>query len=250
MITFFDLASVNGNSLKTWSPNPWKTRYVLNYKKLSYKTVYLEYPELEPELKKLGIPPSTNPADGTALYTSPSIVDEANKKQITDSYKIAEYLDKAYPDTPQVIPKGTEALQAALYDHLDQLIMPYWPLLLPILPPRCMNPPSAEYFTRTRSAWFGKPLADLEPQGEARTEAWKKVEASFDTINGWLSKSSGPYLMGETVTFSDFVLGGFIQSIKLCFGEESEEWKKVQVWNGGRWKAYLASLEPYAAVEK
>jgi glutathione S-transferase len=90
------------------------------------------------------------------------------------------------------------------------------------------------------------PLADLEPQGEAKVEAWKKVQAAFDTIHGWLDKSSGPYFMGDKVTFSDFVVAGMLDGIRLCFGEESEEWRNLQTWNGGKWKLFLESLKQYA----
>jgi hypothetical protein len=70
-------------------------RYVLNYKNLPYKTVAAELIELESELKKHGVPPSGTKPDATALYTSPSIVDVSTGTAVSDSYKIAEYLDKA-----------------------------------------------------------------------------------------------------------------------------------------------------------
>ncbi|KAJ3561974.1 hypothetical protein NP233_g9860 [Leucocoprinus birnbaumii] len=247
MIIFYDLAAKDG--IRTWSPNPWKTRYVLNYKKLPYKTVALEYPDLEPEFKKLGIPPSSVNADGSGSYTSPSIIDEDNKVAVTDSYKIAEYLDKTYPATPSVIPPGTEVFQAAFYDQIEEITAPLWPLLLPRVAPKLLNSRSSEYFIRTRSAYFGMPLAHVEPQGELRIEGWKKVEAAFNTISGWMSKGKGPYLMGETVTFSDFVIGGLLEGIKYSFGEESEEWANIMKWNDGKWKAYIGSLEKYSSVE-
>jgi hypothetical protein len=70
-ITLFDLPSKDRNAC--WSPNPWKgtqvyhiplvplvhtpklisflARLVLNFKKIDYKTVWLEYPAIEPTLK-------------------------------------------------------------------------------------------------------------------------------------------------------------------------------------------------------
>lgn len=224
-------------------------RYVLNYKKLPYKTVPLEYPDLEGEFKKLGIPPSGTKADGSPLYTSPSLTDDATGAKISDSYKIAEYLDKAYPNTPKVIPPGTEALQQAFYDQFWQLVSPLWPLYLPRIPSVILNPPSAEYFTATRSVVFGKPLADVEPKGAENAEGWKKIQAAFDTLNGWLSKSGGPYFMGDTPTFADFTVGGLLHGLKICFGENSQEWKNIASWNNGRWKELVDSLDKYASVE-
>jgi glutathione S-transferase len=149
-----------------------------------------------------------------------------------------------------VFPAGTEALQAAFYDNFERLLDPVWPLLWPRFPTDVLNPVSAEHFTRTRTGYFGKSLADVEPKGEERVETWKKVEAAFYTLYGWLSRSSGPFFMGETITFSDFVVAGMLDAIRITLGEESEEWQKVEAFNGGRWKEFLESLKQYASVDK
>jgi glutathione S-transferase len=262
MITFYDLAAKD--PIKTASPNTWKTRYdtaalgtvtipnimltlirfVLNYKKLPYKTVYLEFPDIEPEFKKLGIPPSGAP--GHPPYTCPSIIDHSNNTPMTDSYAIAEYLDAAYPDTPKVFPPGTEALQAAFYTQFIPIIYPVIPLLLPNVP-STLNPVSKEHFIRARSQIPGNLLIELK--GEERVKAWKQVQAAFDTLHGWLNKSSGPYFMGDTVTFTDFVVGGWLYGMVLVLGENSEEWKDIMTWNDGRWAAFKKSLEPYADTD-
>ncbi|KAJ3561973.1 hypothetical protein NP233_g9861 [Leucocoprinus birnbaumii] len=264
MITFYDIAAKEGvkpspptrgrfGELKlTIRSLNWELKfihsYILNYKKLPYKTVAFEYPYLEPEFKKLGIPPSSKKPDGTPFYTSPSIIDNETKTPVTDSYKITEYLDETYPDTPRVIPKGSEALQAAFYDHFWQLMGPIFPILLPTALD-ILNPVSAEYFDRTRSAYFGKPLKEMAPQGDERKEVWKKVEKSFETLDGWLNKSVGPFFMGNTITFADFTVAAMLQGIKVCMGENSQEWRDVMTWHNGRWKALLESLEPYASTD-
>ncbi|KXN83372.1 hypothetical protein AN958_01509, partial [Leucoagaricus sp. SymC.cos] len=224
-------------------------RYALNYKKLPFKTVFIEYCDVETELKKLGIPPSgVRPDKSGPFYTSPSIIDHITNTPVTDSYKIAEYLDKAYPSTPPLIPKGSEAFQAAFYDQFLPLIRPLFPFLLPKIP-TVLNPRSVEYYASTRQAWFGKPLSEMEPKGEARVEAWKKVEAAFDTFHGWLSKSSGPFFMGETISFADFVVAAMLKGFGVCAGFESEEFKQILALNNGRWKKFLDDLEPYASAK-
>ncbi|KAI0725636.1 hypothetical protein C8Q72DRAFT_749831, partial [Fomitopsis betulina] len=56
-----------------WSPNTWKTRYLLNIKDLPYRTQWLEYPDIAGYLRALGVPPT---APGTiAPYTLPAIYD-------------------------------------------------------------------------------------------------------------------------------------------------------------------------------
>ncbi|KAF9443132.1 hypothetical protein P691DRAFT_779056 [Macrolepiota fuliginosa MF-IS2] len=247
MITFYDLAAKP--PLTACSPNPWKARYVLNYKKLPYKTVYVEFPDIETVSKKAGIPPFGKKPDGvTPHYTCPAITDDTTGAALSDSYKIAEYLDKAYPDTPQVFPPGTEALQAAFYDHFFQVISPLWPIVLPRVP-ETLNERSAEYYTRTRAERFGKPLDQMEPVGEDRIIAWEKIKASFGQLDGWLSKSPGKFIFGDTVTFSDFVVASMLQSVKILLGEGSEEWKNIEGWNDGRWSNILKNLEKHASVE-
>jgi glutathione S-transferase len=80
-------------------------------------------------------------------------------------------------------------------------------------------------------------------------KAWKKVQAAFDTIDGWMSKSPGPYVMGETVTFADFVIVGMLFTAEVSFGADSQEWKDIATWNNGRWAALKKSLEKYANTD-
>jgi glutathione S-transferase len=157
-----------------------------------------------------------------------------------------------YPDTPKVIPPGTEALQTAFCSHLNKVMDPIWPFLVPALP-SILNPGATlEYFHRTRLELFsGRPSQDFAPKGEeARTEAWEKVEAAFDLLSGWLSKSSGPYFMGETVTFADFAFLGYLYMMKDVLGETSEEWQIILKRNDGRWAAFMKSLEQYSNTDK
>ncbi|EKM76379.1 hypothetical protein AGABI1DRAFT_78843 [Agaricus bisporus var. burnettii JB137-S8] len=244
MITFYDLTRKSPHA--PWSPNPFKTRLALNYKKLPYRTVNLEYPELESEFKKIGIPPSSTWADGRPLYSSPSIFDDSTNTGVSDSYKIAQYLDKTYPDTPKLFPPGTEALQAAFYAQYNPLIFgAIFQMLLPGVV-RILNPPSVEYFNRTRAEIFGKPPAELEPKGQDRVEAWTKVEAAYDKLYGWLSESTGPYFMGDTITFVDLTVAGMIYGMEVIFGKDSKEFRDLMTWNNGRWAEFRKSLEQYA----
>jgi glutathione S-transferase len=222
-------------------------RLTLNYKKLPYKTIALEYPDIENESIKVGITARYKWPDGRPMYTSPFIFDNSTNTAIPDSYQIAQYLDKTYPDTPKLFPPGTEALQAAFYARYKEVIDPYFLIFITRVP-SILNPRSAEYFIRTRSEEHGEPLANLEPKGQDRVEAWKQVERAYDTLNGWLSKSSGPYFMGDAVTFVDLVTASTLYAMAVVFGEESQEWKDLMTWNNGRWAAFRKSMEQYASM--
>ena len=69
------------------------------------------------------------------------------------------------------MPAGTDALQAAFGDFLLNAVgFQMYPILVAAT---CasLNPPSAEYFRRTREAMFGKPLEELGTE-----ENWKAFE--------------------------------------------------------------------------
>ncbi|KAJ3552797.1 hypothetical protein NP233_g12789 [Leucocoprinus birnbaumii] len=267
MIIFYDIAAKENKG--TWSPNTWKIRYVLNYKKLPYKTVYLEYPDIAPILSSLGIPPSGRTSTGQGIYTCPSIIDDhldfdstqnvqmsPQPTFVTDSYNIAEYLEATYPSTPRIFPSGSEALQKAFYDNVSALIGPPWskthlsPLILPAIPQNILNPISAEHFIRTRTESFG-PLEELDKQ--AREEQWKKVEDSFKVLDRWMSKNNtqngGEWVMGDTITFADFAIAGLLNGARVVLGEESEDWQKMMGWCGGKWKRFMDGLKEYSCVD-
>ncbi|KAF8997749.1 hypothetical protein BDQ17DRAFT_1248298 [Cyathus striatus] len=249
MITFYDLAL--NVPLQTGSVHCWKGRFALNYKGVPYQTKLLEYPEVEGYYKEHGIPPSSTKPDGTPFYTLPAIYDDATGAKITDSMKIAEYLDKAYPSgKPDIIPRGTEVMHHAFEDIFTSTLSPLWPLFLGHVPDK-LNPPSAEYFNRTRAHVFGvSDLKDLFPRGEEAFNAQlKKVEEALGKIDGWY-KAAGdkPFIGGNTPIFADFIVGSLLISFKCTLGDDSTEWKAMRTWHGGRWEKVIENLKEYSTV--
>jgi glutathione S-transferase len=103
-----------------------------------------------------------------------------------------------------------------------------------------MNPPS-ERFLRNK---MPIPMEEVYPSGEKKVIEWEKVEKGFGKMEKWFEKED-TFICGDTVTFADFSLGGYLMWIKIAFGLESEEWKDVSRWNNGRWGKFLKSLEKY-----
>ncbi|GLB38803.1 putative glutathione S-transferase, N-terminal domain [Lyophyllum shimeji] len=233
---------------QAWSPNPCKTRYCLNYKGLPYKTVWVEYPDIEALSKKIGTLP-TDVKNGKPFYSLPAIYDPNTKTALAESALIAEYLDATYPDTPKLFPVGTHALQHAFVAAFMQTLSPVWQFALPAAN-NILNPPSEVYFRRTREAMFGKKLEDVVPTGLAANEEWAKVKAAFDTVDGWLQKgqADGPYLTGKEPAFADFVVASSILCFKKIWGAESSQWKDVMSWNTGRWEALIKEFEKYETI--
>lgn len=49
-IVLYDLACIKD---VCFSPTVWRIRIMLNYKRIAYKTIFLEFPDIEPTLKEL-----------------------------------------------------------------------------------------------------------------------------------------------------------------------------------------------------
>ncbi|KAH0585732.1 hypothetical protein J132_04283 [Termitomyces sp. J132] len=246
-ITFYDIPSTIPG--KCWSVNLWKTRYSLNFKGLPYKTEWVEYPDIAPMSKKMGFRPTAMHGDNP-YYSLPAIYDPNNTTSLSDSALIAEYLDKAYPNTPKLFPPGSHALQYAFIDALDMKLETIRAFAYHASY-AILNPSSQEYFRRTREASFGKPLEDIAPKGERAVEEWAKVKAAFDVIDGWLEKEkeNGSYILGQEPVFVDFVLAAYLLYFKKIWGADSQKWKDISTWNNERWERLVKDFEKYESVQ-
>ncbi|KAF8878315.1 hypothetical protein BD779DRAFT_1613059 [Infundibulicybe gibba] len=246
VITFYDIPSMMpGNA---WSPNPWKTRFSLNYKGLAYKTEWVEYPDIEPLCKKLGAAPTETKATGEPHYTLPVIFDPRTKRAISDSAVIAEYLDEQYPETPKLFPEGTHALQYAFMDAYEQTLDALWAFAFPQTCAR-LRPGSEPYFRRTREKRFGMKMEALVPTGAARTEKLAQLEEGFGKYLGWIARNpgGGVFMTGDTPVFVDFMVAGYLVWIKILW-EDEEIWGQVKQWHGGKLGKLLAAVEKYTTV--
>ncbi|KAF7365393.1 GST N-terminal domain-containing protein [Mycena venus] len=230
-----------------WSPNTWKVRYAFNYKGLAYKTVWIEYPDIADLCKKIGAEPTMIRQNGEPYYSLPVIEDPKTGAVISDSARIAEYLDATYPDTPKVVPEGTHVLQKTFMAAYDNATGPLISYIMPAIA-KILRPKSEEYFVRTREASFKKKLTDMWPTGEEHEKAWKEVEAGFGKVDRWLNEpmnAGKPFVMGDVVSFADFMIGGELIWCRCGFGEESDLWKDMMKWHGGRWAKLIDSLKKY-----
>ncbi|KAJ2935447.1 hypothetical protein H1R20_g1648, partial [Candolleomyces eurysporus] len=256
MITLFDIPSnVPG---KAWSLFMWRIRLSLTYKKIPYKTQWLESPEIAPTLKSLKIPPTKYYEDGTPLYSVPAIIDVDDETGLTkaalaESYDIAKYLDDAYPDTPKLFPTDKGELER-LEKFAKQEFLAIWPpsyylTVCKIMLPK-FNPESQEPFSKSCAKDFlrgyGKDrLEDIPLSDEEAKDGWRKVKDGFNALEEKLkgTDGKGQWFLGNEISFADLVIGAFLISIWGVFGEGSSEWEDVKTWNGGRWGRFMASLD-------
>ncbi|KAF7364577.1 Glutathione S-transferase-like protein ustS [Mycena venus] len=267
-IVFYDIPSSLPD--KAWSPNTWKTRcatsiwpdvqsadsktltmvpdgrYALNFKGLSYRTVWLEYPEIEPKLREMGAAPTRNKPDGRPHYTLPLIHDLSTGVVIAESSRIAAYLDATYPDTPRLMPEGTIGFHFAFEDAALALLPPIWKYAIPASCAK-LNPVSEAYFRPTREATFGVAMKDMMPTGEADVVEWQKVKNSFGKMDGWIRDNSegSVYLMGDAPCYADLWMAAYVIWIKLVLPEKFEDLKS---WHDGRWAKLAENMAKYETI--
>ncbi|KAL8663141.1 MAG: hypothetical protein Q9168_008142 [Polycauliona sp. 1 TL-2023] len=226
-ITLFDLPSKPPN--KSWSFNPWKARLVLNYKSIPYKTSWLDFPDIAPRLKTFGIPHNFK---GTA-YTVPTIrlpssqADSSKDEYIMDSKAIANALEAKYPDRPLHF----DASQVAKAEDLwGQMFKGLRGILGPKVMENILTKAGQEYISK-KSQLEGAPVGD---------EAWEGVRPLLEGMGALLKEKDGPFIMGDTVSYADFVLVSGLHFAKRADEDVFQRWVKMEPACG---KLYDASKQ-------
>ena len=135
------------------------------------------------------------------------------------SREIAAELEKLHPspslhlDSP-ALPPVEALIPNAIVSPLRAVMMPKVPRLL--------NPPSAEYFERTRAEKFGCPLEELAKK-TSEDEAWKEAEPGIKELGSLLKKQGGPFFLGETVTYADLFVVATLHFFKCIEGKLYEK---------------------------
>ncbi|KAG8168376.1 hypothetical protein KVR01_001125 [Diaporthe batatas] len=213
-IILYDLACTKN---VCFSPVVWRIRLMLNYKKVSYRTVFLEFPDIKPTLEEFGLVPGDQ---ARGRYTVPTIQHVASKKYIMDSAPISRFIEETYPDPPIPLESelGREIEVRARAVVGAVMSKSLWPDEI-----RILAPPAAEYFRHTREAMLGHPLEDLlDPVAD--TDRWAAVEGDIDEVGALMrtNAAEGPFVLGSRPSYTDFFIAGALQSAKVIDGSVFE----------------------------
>lgn len=224
----------------------------MNIKGLTYKTVWVEFPDIEVVAKQIGVIPCYE-RGGIPLYTLPMIYDHNTDVAIADSWAIAKYLDNAYPETYQVIPRETAALQKSFQVMVEAKLQLGVFLYTMIQTCSQLKPQSREYYRRTREAALGKMMEEVAPQGsEAREQAWKGILTILAEVSLWMSENGEgvAFVCGKRAAFVDFVLGSHLTVLKRVLGPQSREYRELMCADGGRWAVLTDALARWEYVDR
>lgn len=207
-------------------------------------------------MKERSVPHSEIRADGTKRYTVPAIFDQATNTILSDSHRIIEYLDKAYPDTHQV--SNTEI---PIDDFLRPGFEPNWGLPLVMLSTWGLriseilasldDESAAKYrgiFERDMDTTLGEFLEDRE----RHDVLWAETREAFRKADAWLKEAEarygakGPWITGEEIKLPDLALASGVTWAVVSGGEDSAVWKRIAEWDDGRWARMWEHIKPYS----
>lgn len=203
-IILYDIPSQQGTA---WSPNPWKTRLLLNYKNIPYTTEWIAYPDIATLLKSFGLPSAADAQNSTEEYTIPALRTK-DGKHIMDSEDIATYLDEQYPNPPLPLSLPEDA---ELKKFFVGMVGPSRGLWMPLVPKNVLLPKCAEYFTRTREEIYcgGISLEEYR-ENQDYEEIWANMLPGIKGLGGVLKREEGPFIKGTEVSYWDFKIVGYL----------------------------------------
>ncbi|KAJ5710913.1 hypothetical protein N7488_005069 [Penicillium malachiteum] len=210
VIVLYDLACVKDFC---FSPVVWRIRMILNYKKIPYRTIFIEFPDIEPTMKALGLPLP----ESETKYTVPVIQHVPSNTYLMGSDPIAEFLESSYPEPLLTILSElgtkiqTQARNVAWSTFRNSVVPREYHLF---------SPQSQEFFRRTREATIGQPLEDLLDSNK-EDENWEAIDPKMQKVNTLLLTNSaqGPFILGEQPSYADFFIAGLLQCARTV--EES-----------------------------
>ncbi|KAH6641718.1 hypothetical protein F5144DRAFT_600325 [Chaetomium tenue] len=214
-IILYDLASTKN---VCFSPVVWRIRLILNYKQIPYQTIFLEFPDIEPTLSALGLPPhppdtTTNPPKPPKhAYTVPAIYHLPTSTYLMDSLPITHFLNTTYPTPPLSPPTPQTALLEA---QLRAVAGP--PTFRSVVPRelRILAPRAQEYFRRTREPGLGGLRVEDLLRGEE--EAWEGAREGLEKVDGVVrelrERGGGRFVGGERPGVVDFLVAGGLRSM-------------------------------------
>ncbi len=191
-IVMHDLA---GAERQRFSPYCWRTRMALAHKGLEVETRPVRFSDI---------------ADiGGGHKTVPVIEDGDNI--VSDSWEIAEYLERAYPGNPSLFGSAQGRLYALFVNQwANSTLMPGISRAIIFDIHERLDDADKEYFRTSREARFGDKLENVQADRESRV---KEFAATLAPLRA--SLTAAPYLGGDQPFYGDYAVFGPLQWARI-----------------------------------
>ena len=223
MIVFYDLLGADN---RRYSPFCWRTRMALYHKGLAFEDVPVGFTEKD----KIAF-------SGQTLV--PVIVDKAEDDNVVcDSWRIACYLDEAYPAKPLFASEQARSLSQFLANWSGTTIHAGAANLIMADLWARVRPQDQAYFRETREKRFGKTLEQVQDGREQRLPAFR---ASLEPLRMLVRQQQ--FVCGEEPGYGDYIVYGSLQwPLRASDFKLLAEDDPITAWIGRIDRLYAAHL--------
>jgi glutathione S-transferase len=264
-LQFYDVAMRPPIPTHNCAVNPWKARLALNFKSISYKTTWVQLLDIPETRTALSIPACRKFADGSDFHTLPILVDPNTSRKLGDSFDIAVYLQKQYPENDLFPPQSLDYVfkpeseiliplsecDEGEYPHyarfnmnIDAAFTSHVILMAHGMPfdPATAEACKAEFVRRAGvGSWD-----DFAVSGDVRKGIIDSFERMLGGLVGLFTKGDGPFIL-EKPSYADLIVGAWLMMASRTL--PSEEWELVRGWHGGVFGRLFDALQVYAVVQ-
>lgn len=205
----YELGGLNGRHYSSFS---WRTRMALAHKGIAFESCAVRI--------------SDKAAIAFSGQGKVPIIDDGGTV-VSDSWKIAEYLEKQYPDAPSLfggaIGLGTARLINAWTDRqlLGALAAAIAPEIVQIV-----DADDSAHLAAGFEKGFGKPMAELKAGQEA---SLKRFRQALDPLRATLRGQ--PFICGAAPAYADYIVFSLLQWSRLVsLAPALEDGDAVDAW--------------------
>lgn len=170
-------------------------------------------------------------------WTLPAI--EHNNKTIMDSFAIAEYLERMFPDKPLLFPLNSAPLARLVQSHfMYHITIP----MLPIIMPKqidFLDEKGGIYFKRTREERFGMAIShDIYKDEKRLDKIWTEIENGIKIVGQMLRDNpQGPFFLGTERSYADLEVAAILEWFRVIDLELFERILEIEPAFKGLYKA-------------
>ncbi len=188
-IELYDLAT--GDPNLRFSPYCWRVKMALAHKGLAWEEIPWHFTEKE------RLP---DPNTGTV----PVLVDDG--EAVSDSWKIAEFLDERYPERPlfDCAQARSEALLIKFW--IERTVHPFIVRMGIGDFLSALHEKDKPYFRQTREKRFGMPIEEFM---KTRDQAREGFRNALEPLRAMLAEQ--PYVAGNNAGYADYIVFGALQ---------------------------------------
>lgn len=148
-------------------------------------------------------------------YTIPAVA-FPDGEILQDSRVIASKLEEMFPSPTLHL---DEPSLPKIQDAVLRAYAPIRPIVTPLIPKDVLRPGSVEYFERTRAERFGISLPEMAAT-QGGEKAWEAAVTPLKELAGLIK---GPYVLGDEISYADFVVVAFLHFLQRTGGQEVRE---------------------------